>query len=389
MKRILAFILAATVSTISAMAGTTVLYNKTFNNSQEYPELVPTNAEPRYTEGGLLFDKTGGYVRLANYYSLGERSVRYHVKLSADADAIFLSHSGDFCTVLSMSEKKIAMRTNPIIDKKCEFLNPDHEYLVEVGHEYQTSSVSVMDLVSGDSATISATMDSGGGCGAGSLQTGFYVGLQHDYYCFGLEKGTSMLVKQMSVVTPECDLTLLIYGDSITEPEGYFPTADYPNAWTQLIMHNVKGKSIASGRGGTTINELHERIRHELPYLKAKYVMVTIGTNGGNTEENLSSLVEYIQSQGAIPILNNIPSNEHSTQIPVNEQIEKVRQKYNIKGCKFDIPTSLAYDGKQVDTSTMWFEDYGANNHYFHHPNVKGSKLLYFRTLIDVPEIYE
>src|SRR3546814_1832044 len=63
--------------------------------------------------------------------------------------------------------------------------------------------------------------------------------------------------------------------------------------------------------------------------------MVTIGTNGGNTEENLSELVEYIQSQGAIPILNNIPCNESGTQIPINAVIEKVRQKYGINGCKF------------------------------------------------------
>ncbi len=72
---------------------------------------------------------------------------------------------------------------------------------------------------------------------------------------------------------------------------------------------------MSSGRGGTTIKELTERIKNELPFLKAKYVMVTIGTNGGNTEKNLSELVEYIISTKSIPILNNIPSNESGTQV--------------------------------------------------------------------------
>lgn len=246
-----------------------------------------------------------------------------------------------------------------------------------------------MDLCSGDSEEIAARMDGIGGYGAGVIQMGFNVGMQHDYYCFGLEEGSQLLVKQISVVSPQCDLTLMIYGDSITEPENYYPAKDYTNSWVQLIMRHVKGKSMSSGRCGTTINELLERIKHELPYVRAKYVMVTIGTNGGNTEENLGALVEYIQSQGAIPILNNIPCNEHGTQIPVNEMLEKVRQKYGIKGCLFDIPTSVYFDGKEVNTDTMWYEDYGPGNAFYHHPNVKGARLLYYRTLLDVPEIYE
>jgi len=196
-----------------------------------------------------------------------------------------------------------------------------------------------------------------------------------------------MIVKSITVLSQQCDLALLMYGDSITDPENYYPTSDFPLSWTQMVMGEVKGKAMSSGRSGTTIREVLERIKNELPYVKARYVMVTIGTNGGNTEENLSELVEYIQSQGSIPILNNIPANESGTQVPVNALIEKVRQKYGIKGCKFDLATSINYDGKEVDKSTMWFEDYDWGKIY-HHPNVKGSRLMYLRTLVDVPEIY-
>ena len=71
---------------------------------------------------------------------------------------------------------------------------------------------------------------------------------------------------------------------------------------------------MSSGRGGGTSNTLLEYIVNELPYIKAEYVMVTIGTNGGNTLDNLSQLMEYIRSRGATPILDNTPCNESGTQ---------------------------------------------------------------------------
>jgi hypothetical protein len=116
--------------------------------------------------------------------------------------------------------------------------------------------------------------------------------------------------------------------------------------------------------------------------------MVTIGTNGGNTEANLNELVEYILSQGSVPVLNNVPCNEHGTHIEINKVIAGVRQKYGINGCKFDLATSINQDGKEVDKSTMWLEDYDFGQ-FYHHPNLKGSRLMFIRTLIDTPEIYQ
>jgi hypothetical protein len=202
--------------------------------------------------------------------------------------------------------------------------------------------------------------------------------------------GTSVLVKQITVYALKGHVKLLIYGDSITQPEGYFPTADYPQAWTQRIIEKLNGNAVSSGRSGGNINDVLERIKNELPFVKAQYVMVTIGTNGGNTEKNLSELVEYIISQGAVPILNNIPCNEHGTQVDVNRMIEKVRQKYRINGCRFDLATSLNNDGREVDKTTMWLEDYTNGwGQIYHHPNVKGGRKMFERSLADVPELYE
>ena len=184
---------------------------------------------------------------------------------------------------------------------------------------------------------------------------------------------------------------MLIYGYSITQPEGYFPADKFQFAWTQRIISHLGGNAMSSGRGGCTIVHVLDYIKNELPYIKTDYVMVTIGTNGGNTEENLSELVEYILSQGCIPILNNIPCNESGTQIPCNEVIAKVRGKYGIKGCMFDLVTSLDGDGKQVDKNQMFFEDYWKEWKWlvYHHPNWVGGDNMFKRTLVDVPEIYE
>ncbi|RZM27978.1 MAG: SGNH/GDSL hydrolase family protein [Pedobacter sp.] len=364
-----------------------ILYNKVLNNKAAYPELQLA-AGSQYTDVGLSITAPNSLVRLNKYYSLAERLIRYHVSFSKDAVGVFQTDQGDLKAFVDIPNKKIYLGTNPVTEKRVDFLDASHEYTVEVHRNYQQSKLRITDQKTGKSAEIAATMDGGGGVGAGSVGPGFFVGLQHDYYCFGLSSGSSILIKQICVMAKETNLTLLLYGDSITEPEGYFPTADFPSSWTQLIMKNIKGKSMASGRGGTTIVQVLDRIKNELPYVKSKYVMVTIGTNGGNTEENLSEIVEYIKQQGSIPILNNIPSNESGSQVPVNEVIEKVRKKYQIKGARFDAATSVDQNGKKVDNTTMYFEDYDWGKIY-HHPNVKGSLQMYKQTLVNVPEIYK
>jgi hypothetical protein len=373
---------------LQAEKPTNVLYNKSFDSRADFPELLTEKGTGQFTKEGLRITGSPGLVKLNKYYSLAERLVRYHVRFSEDCLAVFQSDKGDFKAYVDVPARQIRIATDPLMSTSVPFLDYRHDYLVEIHRYYQTSSISIIDLYTGQSAEIAATMNGTGGNGRGAVGKGFFVGRQYDYYCFGLEKGSSLTVKQICVSAMESGLSLLIYGDSITEPEGYYPRSDFPDSWTQLIMSHIKGPSMSSGRGGTTIKELLERIKNELPYIKAKYVMITIGTNGGNTEENLSELVEYILANGSIPILNNIPCNESGTQVKENALIEKIRHKYNIKGCRFDLATSLAHDGKEVDPSTMYFEDYDWGKIY-HHPNVKGSLLMFTRTLVDIPEIYD
>ncbi len=369
---------------------TTVLYHQKLNDSKSYPELIFNHSAAHYSNDGLIISKKDELVRLDKYYSLGERFIRYHAKFSDNTIATFQSNTGDFKVLVNLREHLLSIESNPEISKKIEFVNSKDEYILEIYHTYQQAKVKITNLSTGQYTEIEAVNDGPGGHGAGVINTGFRVGMQHDYYCFGLLEGDFLLVKQITVLSQKNDLVLLLYGDSITEPESYFPTDNYGESWTQLIMNHIKGKSMSSGRGGCTINEVLIRIKNELPYVKSKFVMVTIGTNGGNSIEKLSELVEYILAQNAIPILNNIPCNESQTHIEVNKQIEIVRQKYKLKGCRFDLVTSLNQDGLQVDKSCMFHEDYPDSwGQIYHHPNVKGSKQMFARTLIDIPEIYQ
>jgi hypothetical protein len=365
------------------------LYEKTFTEDISAPELS-LNKVGQFTSDGLRITSTGDFVKLNKFYALAERMAQYRVVFSADAKAIFRSSQGDFNAYIDIPGREISIATSPVTKKSVEFLQPDREYLIEIYHIYQEARVRVVDILTGEEAEISALHDGQGGVGQGALQVGFAVGMQWDHYWFGLTSGSAMLVKQMTVYALKDRVKLLIYGDSVSQPEGYFPLADFPMAWTQRVINHLDGDAMSSGRGGGTINTVLEYIKNELPFIKAKYVMVTIGTNGGNTESNLSELVEYIKSQGAIPILNNIACNESGTQIEINRVIGLIRSRYGIKGCMFDWATSLAGDGKEVDKSTMYWENYtnGWGNIY-HHPNEKGGEKMFNRTLVDIPEIYE
>ncbi len=349
------------------------------------------NGVAQHTKEGLKVTETGGVVKLDKFYALAERMVRYRVKPAHDAKMIFRSSEGDFNAFVDVPKKRISIATNPVSEQPVPFLVGNREYIVEIYHIYQQAKVCIIDIETGEKVEVSVTHDGQGGVGAGALQKGFAVGMQWDHYCFGLVEGSSVLVTQLTVCTLKKSVNVLLYGDSITQPEGYFPTADFPEAWTQMIINKLKGNAMSSGRGGGTITMVLDYMKNELPYIDAKYVMVTIGTNGGNTEENLTELVNYIKGQGAIPILNNIPCNESGTQIDNNVLIEKVRAKLGVKGCKFDLATSINGDGVEVDKSLMYWEDYSGSWGWqvYHHPNEKGGKKMFERTLIDIPEIYE
>ncbi|GAB3026054.1 hypothetical protein GCM10027051_33510 [Niabella terrae] len=349
------------------------------------------NGAGRYTQDGLRIDQMGPLVKLDKFYALAQRKVRYLVRFAADSKAVFQSSEGDFKAYVDVGRKIISIATDPASEQAADFLQAGRDYIVEVIHDYQKSQLTVIDPQTGVKAEISAIQDGQGGVGKGVIHQGYSVGMQWDYYCFGLVEGAAMLVKKISVFALKKSVKLLLYGDSISQPEAYFPTKDFQLAWTQQIIRKLQGQAISSGRGGARIDMILDYIKNELPFIRAEYVMVTIGTNGGNTEEKLKALMRYIRAQGAIPLLNNIPCNESGTQLKTNELIEKVRRDLDIQGCQFDVATSLNGDGREVDQTLMYWEDYTGSYGWqiYHHPNAKGGTRMFEQTLRDLPGLYQ
>ncbi|WP_162817887.1 Ig-like domain-containing protein [Niabella yanshanensis] len=366
-----------------------VLFDRSLSNTPQ-AELI-LNGVANYTKQGLNITGTASTVKLDKFYAIAERKVQYHIRLSADAKAIFHSSEKDFKAYVDVVNKKISIATSPVTEKKVDFLKADQDYIIEIYHVYQQARLRITDMKTKQQAEVSAVNDGQGGTGKGVLQPGFAVGMQWDYYCFGLSSGTSMLVKRIAVSALKKKVKLLLYGDSITQPEGYFLSKDFHLAWTQQVINKLSGNAMSSGRGGAQIDMVMNYIKNELPFIETEYVMVTIGTNGGNTEAKLKDLVSYIKANGAIPILNNIPSNESGTQVAVNDLLAKVRNDMNIKGCRFDLPTSIDGDGKVVDKSTMYWEDYSGSYGWqiYHHPNEIGGVKMFQQTLIDLPVLYQ
>lgn len=372
-----------------------IIFNINPNKENQSEELLVDGAGS-YTADGLLIDKTGKRVMFNRYYALAERKACYEVRPSADAVMKFYASQEAFNSYVNIPEKKIIIKGSPSdLVETVDFLEGDKDYLVEVINEYNRSTLRITDIQSGQSAFVTGVTDGAGGCGQGAVHSGPSYGMHWDHHCFLLDKGSQMLVKRFYVCSMKNDVKLLIYGDSISQPEGYFPASIFNRAWTQQIIARLNGNAMSSGRGGGTINEVLTYIKNELPFIKTKYVMVTIGTNGGNNADNLGQLVDYIKSCGAIPILNNIPCNESSTQIDINNVIAQVREKKGIKGCRFDVATSVNKDGKQVNKSMMFWEDYTGYPapmtgwQIYHHPNELGGDAMFAQTLIDIPEIYE
>ncbi len=374
------------------LQGPAVLFKATPDRKHIVSDLL-VNGVAQYTDDGLLINSPANLVRLNRFYALAQRRVRYRISAEKDAVCLFQSSEKDITVRLDYRNKRLSILTSPEKVVDVPFLLENKDFDVEVVHDYQKATARLVDAEKKDSAEVSAVNDGGGGYGQGVVnEHAFSVGLGHDYFCFGIDRG-AMTVKRVTVEAPRRAVRLLIYGDSITEPEGYYPTSLFPQAWTQLIIKKLDGNAISSGRGGYTINEVQNYIRNELPFIKAKYVMVTIGTNGGNTEQNLRELMQFIRNRGAIPILNNIPSNESGTQVSVNEVIGRVRRAMELQGVRFDLATSLAGDGKEVDKSMMFWENYPPEIYggwqVWHHPNEKGSKAMFEQALKDLPELFE
>lgn len=341
---------------------------------------------------GQIIDATK---KLKKLYCVADKTVRYLCKFENTTVAEFgtdISLETDYkWTWFTVNIASGVIQANGASGQSfrynCTILNSADRFLVEMNKFYNIFSIDITNLTSGVTEHFEHVNNGTGGTGSGAVGSLSTVNSQCGYYYLGLSGGSAYQCKKITVVSAPC--YLMAYGDSITETEAYYPADYMSQAWTMLVRKHMHGRFLASGYSASQISQIFGRIQNELPFIKPKYCMITIGTNQGDTVENLTALVQYIKSQDVIPILNHIPCYKRTASdtdgfIAINAIIDQVRAAENVKGADFDICTSIGYDGETIDPSCFW-----DNGEYLQHPNVKGSKKMFDQLLIDVPEIFQ
>ena len=179
LKMLKAAVLIAAVSVsqiLSAADGpTTIMYHQALNSGNKPADIVIPEGAAAYKADGLSVTKPGEVVKLDRYYSLAERTVRYVARFSEDAVALFTSDRKDFTAFVDMPRQKWGIKIpqgfRNYVNREvtAAFLDPAHEYLVEVTRYYSTMTAVLSDLYTGEEARIEITNDGAGGAGVGSI----------------------------------------------------------------------------------------------------------------------------------------------------------------------------------------------------------------------------
>lgn len=355
--------------------------NKGNNDSEEEEGVL---YEKEFTTPYFITKPQDSFV-IENFYSLAKRKIEYVCSFSQNTKVQFQTTIRGINCIADVENKTIEIDGKSFV---VDNLKPGCDIIISFEKLYQNQIIRVD--TGGQINEILLNNDGKGGEGKGAVNicTASFP-MPHGYYKMELLSGNGVYLKKVRITTPSKKIYLIIYGDSITETEMYYPNQLFSLSWPQLLIQQIP-ETITSAMSGGRVDDIFMRMKSELPYLDVKYCMITIGTNGGNSVEKLSSLIEYVLSLGITPILNHIPCNESNTQVEANRIIDEVRNSYSLFGADFDLPTSINGDGIEIDKSTMFWEDYGPEykkygHDYWHHPNVKGSNKMYERIEKDIP----
>jgi len=208
-----------------------------------------------------------------------------------------------------------------------------------------------------------------------------------DKYRFGVDEATNVTVKSIKVYSMYKERPFIgFYGDSNTEGNNVSDSSKIPyykDRFANMIGDKIGKEYFVSARSGGNIDGVLARVQNELPVLKPKYVFVTIGTNGGNTEAKLNQLVDYCESLGIKVILNLIPLTD-SESVTRNTMIQNVVTQRNLLSVKMNFATSVNYDGVTKNNSLFISE-----NGIYLHLNVDGNKSVFNRSLLDLAFLYD
>lgn len=237
-------------------------------------------------------------------------------------------------------------------------------YRLEVGRHNRNVFAAVTNLTTGIRTEFVPTDTSNKGTDYGWL---------YDYPTFSLISGGCTIHRILETM-PKNPFMVFI-GDSLTAGFG----VDFDNAWAKKCCDHY-GNSFVSARSNGTITEMLGKI-YELSVVKPRYVVVTIGTNGGDTTQNMMQLRDLIKGIGCVPIINCIPQKSGTGSIATTAAVNDIILSLGCLCSRFDYATSLDNDLSE-----------GGNPAYYQsdgtHLNNDGNTAVYNRFLADMEMLY-
>lgn len=250
----------------------------------------------------------------------------------------------------------------PTIRKSVNF-EPDisHDFVVRMVKEQRTNRIEVYDYLTGDVTSVETTSTAV----LNDITNEFAGGRQNGCPAIVGISGTC-LIKSFEIVAHAVNNPVIIYGDSITEGDRVELGTRYGD-----IMKQKNSNVMISGMSGTQIDSVIDRIKSEKA-LRPSLIIVTIGTNGGNSPENISALVKEVSDMNCQLILNHIPPKHDASHLSVNDMIE---QNWGGRSFRFDIATSNNNDPQQGQNTSLFADQF--------HPNADGHAVMAKRMYLD------
>ena len=251
-----------------------------------------------------------------------------------------------------------------------------HVYVLEAVKSFRSNTFTITDETTGETASVSVSSETGSTSGGNTVeQNEFKGGRQNNVFGLRRLSGKSPFIKSVEIAATVAPEPLMyIAGDSVTEGDFVSETARFGHVMASWL----NGRVVYSGQSGSTIDGLMDRLSNELPVIRPKFVMLTTGTDGGNTRDKLVALVDLVRSYGAVPILNRIPLKDDGSSAEVNEVIASVCEEKDVASCRFDLATASGDDSSSQDRE-LFTED-------LIHPNEDGHYAMAKR-LFDIPGI--
>lgn len=243
----------------------------------------------------------------------------------------------------------------------------DLDFIITVGRIKSRVFASIGNYVTG--ATVSLKSDD---ISAADFSP---VGRFYDYLTFTQISGTQAYWQNLYTYVPT-NVKIAFIGDSITQGI-YLPSVE--ESWVN-ILGSYYGNCVSSGRGGAKIDFIIDALNDGLvAAYNPQYVVVTVGTNEGNTITKLQTVISKIKEIGATPIINCVSqtqdgksTNDAEVIANINKDILALHQ----LGARFDIATGTNNDPDAVASADIL--------HDAVHPNATGHALMAERFKFDL-----